>query len=184
MTEVDRLAALVDRLLIPHRQAQRLSWVNVHEVCEHVRALLLAEFTHGLEIVRDYDISLPPIEADREQLIQVVLNLARNAAQALHGNGRIDFRTRVARQVTIARQRFKLALELHVIDNGPGIPPDIRDRVFLPLVSGREGGTGLGLTLAQSYVQQHGGVIECDSRPGHTDFKMVVPWIESSEREA
>lgn len=175
--EVDRLAALVDRLLIPHRQPQRLSLLNIHEVCEYVRTLLLSEFPSGLEVVRDYDTSLPSINADREQLIQVMLNLTRNAAQALHGNGRIDLRTRVARQVTINRQRFKLALELHVIDNGPGIPVEIRERVFLPLVSGREGGTGLGLTLAQSYVHQHGGMIECDSRPGRTDFRMVIPWV-------
>ncbi len=178
ISEVDRLSALVDRLLIPHRQAQHLSQVNIHEVCEHVRTLLLSEFASGLEIFRDYDTSLPAILADREQLIQVVLNLARNAAQALHGNGRIDFRTRVARQVTIARRRFKLALELHVIDNGPGIPDEIRDRVFLPLVSGREGGTGLGLSLAQSYVHQHGGMIDCESRPGYTDFRLVIPWVE------
>ncbi|MGH1361106.1 MAG: nitrogen regulation protein NR(II) [Burkholderiaceae bacterium] len=176
--EVDRLSALVDRLLIPHRQPQRLSAVNIHEVCEHVRTLLLSEFASGLEVIRDYDTSLPPIQADREQLIQVVLNLTRNAAQALHGNGRIDLRTRVTRQVTIARHRFKLALELHVIDNGPGIPAEIRERVFLPLVSGREGGTGLGLSLAQSYVHQHGGMIECESRPGHTDFRLVIPWID------
>ncbi|MFK7963911.1 MAG: nitrogen regulation protein NR(II) [Burkholderiaceae bacterium] len=174
--EVDRLSALVDRLLIPHRQPQRLSQVNMHEVCEHVRSLLLAEFPTSLEVIRDYDISLPPIQADREQLIQVLLNLTRNAAQALEGSGRIDLRTRVARQVTIARQRFKLALELHVIDNGPGIPENIRDRVFLPLVTGRAGGTGLGLSLVQSYVHQHGGMIECESRPGRTNFKMVIPW--------
>lgn len=174
--EVDRLSALVDRLLIPHRQPQRLTQVNVHEVCEHVRSLMVAEFPTTLEVIRDYDISLPTIEADREQLIQVLLNLTRNAAQALDGSGRIDLRTRVARQVTIARQRFKLALELHVVDNGPGIPAKIQDRVFLPLVTGRAGGTGLGLSLAQSYVHQHGGMIECESRPGRTVFKMLIPW--------
>ncbi len=178
--EADRLSQLVDRLLIPHRQAARMTQVNVHEVCERVRTLLLAEFSSGLEVVRDYDTSLPHIQGDREQLIQAVLNLARNAAQALEGNGRIDLRTRVARQVTIARQRYKLALELHVIDNGPGISESIRDRVFLPLVSGREGGTGLGLTLAQSFVQQHGGTIVCDSRPGRTDFTVIIPWPDQA----
>ncbi|MEN9315936.1 MAG: hypothetical protein RIS35_2329, partial [Pseudomonadota bacterium] len=108
-------------------------------------------------------------------LIQVVLNLVRNAAQALHGQGRIVLRTRVARQVTIGRKRHRLALELHVIDNGPGIPEEIRDRIFFPLVSGREGGSGLGLSLAQSFVQQHGGLIECESRPGRTDFRILLP---------
>lgn len=178
--EADRLSQLVDRLLIPHRQAARMTDVNVHEVCERVRALLLAEFTSGLEVVRDYDTSLPPVHGDREQLIQVVLNLGRNAAQALEGKGRIDLRTRVARQVTISRQRYKLALELHVIDNGPGVAESVRDRVFLPLVSGREGGTGLGLTLAQTFVQQHGGTITCDSRPGRTDFTVLIPWADQS----
>jgi len=99
----------------------------------------------------------------------------RNAAQALHGHGSILLRTRIARQVTLARQRYRLALELHVIDNGPGIPEAIRDRIFHPLVSGREGGSGLGLSLAQSFVQQHGGIIECESRPGRTDFRILLP---------
>jgi two-component system, NtrC family, nitrogen regulation sensor histidine kinase GlnL len=108
-------------------------------------------------------------------LIQVVLNLVRNAAHALGGAGRILLRTRIARQVTIAKMRYRLALDLHVIDNGPGIPEEIRDRIFFPLVSGREGGTGLGLTLAQTFVQQHGGLIECDSRPGLTEFRILLP---------
>ncbi|MEY4215144.1 MAG: hypothetical protein RL458_3370 [Pseudomonadota bacterium] len=173
--EADRLQDLVDRLLAPHRKARLLAELNVHEVCEYVRSLLLAEYPRGLRVVRDYDVSIPSLTGDREQLVQVLLNLVRNAAQALHGRGRIELRTRIARQVVIAKQRWKLALELHVIDDGPGIPEDIRERIFFPLVSGREGGTGLGLTLAQTFIQQHGGLIECDSRPGRTDFCILLP---------
>ncbi|HMN79007.1 MAG TPA: nitrogen regulation protein NR(II) [Burkholderiaceae bacterium] len=173
--EADRLQMLVDRLLAPHRHARRVVAVNIHEVCERVRSVLLAEFPRGLQLTRDYDASLPEFPGDREQLIQAVLNLARNAAQALQGRGEICLKTRVARQVTIARRRCRLALDLHVIDNGPGIPESIRDRIFFPLVSGRDGGSGLGLSLAQTFVQQHGGIIECDSKPGFTDFRILLP---------
>jgi two-component system nitrogen regulation sensor histidine kinase GlnL len=178
--EADRLQSLVDRLLAPHRRAQVVSDVNIHEVCERVRALILAEFPKGLRVVRDYDISIPEFRGDREQLIQAVLNIAHNAAQALKeriaaGDAEIVFRSRVLRQVTFGRQRYRLALELHVIDNGPGVPDEIKDRIFYPLVSGRDGGSGLGLTLAQTFVQQHHGLIECASEPGCTDFKLLIP---------
>ena len=173
--EADRLQLLVDRLLAPHRHPHVVSDVNLHEVCERVRSLVLAEFPQGLVVRRDYDISLPEFRGDREQLIQVVLNLVRNAAQSMDGRGEIVLRTRIARQVTIAKQRWKLALDLHVIDDGPGVPVEIQDRVFYPLVTGREGGSGLGLTIAQTFVQQHGGLIECDSRPGRTDFRILLP---------
>jgi two-component system nitrogen regulation sensor histidine kinase GlnL len=173
--EADRLQALVDRLLTPHRKARRLAPLNIHEVCERVRIVVQSEFPETLRIHRDYDASLPEINGDMEQLIQALLNLVRNAAQAMDGKGVIELRTRIARQVTIDRKVSKLALELHVIDNGPGIPEEIRERVFFPLVSGREGGSGLGLSIAQSFVQQHGGLIDCESRPGRTDFRMLLP---------
>ena len=178
--EADRLQALVDRLLAPHRKPHVVSDVNIHEVCERVRSLILAEFPRGLAVKRDYDTSIPDFRGDREQLIQAVLNIAHNAAQALaariaEGDARLILRTRVARQVTIGKQRFRLALELHIEDNGPGVAEDIRDRIFYPLVSGREGGSGLGLTLAQTFVQQHQGMIECDSEPGRTIFRIVIP---------
>jgi len=173
--EADRLQALVDRLLAPHRKARQLAPLNIHEVCERVRMVVQAEFPDSLEIRRDYDASLPDIHGDKEQLIQALLNLVRNAAQAMGGQGIIELRTRIARQVTIDRKVSKLALELHVVDNGPGIPEEIRERVFFPLVSGREGGSGLGLSIAQSFVQQHGGLIDCDSRPGRTDFRVLLP---------
>ncbi len=179
--EADRLQALVDRLLAPHRKPHVVSDVNIHEVCERVRALIQAEFPRGLEIERDYDISIPDFRGDREQLIQAVLNIAHNAAQALNerittgGDAQITLRTRIARQVTLGKQRYRLALDLHIEDNGPGVPESIRDRIFYPLVSGRDGGSGLGLTLAQTFVQQHLGTIECESEPGQTIFKIVIP---------
>ena len=178
--EADRLQTLVDRLLAPHRRPHVVGDVNIHEVCERVRSLILAEFPRGLKVVRDYDTSIPEFRGDREQLIQAVLNIAHNACQALAdriaaGDAQIVFRTRIGRQVTFGKQRYRLALELHVIDNGPGVPDSIRDRLFYPLVSGREGGSGLGLTLAQTFVQQHHGLIECESVPGRTDFKILIP---------
>jgi len=178
--EADRLQLLVDRLLAPHRRPHVVGDVNIHEVCERVRSLILAEFPRGLRVVRDYDTSIPEFRGDREQLIQAVLNIVHNAAQALvervaEGDAEIVLRTRISRQVTFGKQRYRLALELHVIDNGPGIPEDIKDRLFFPLVSGRDGGSGLGLNLAQTFVQQHHGLIECDSVPGCTDFKILIP---------
>ncbi|MDP4301284.1 nitrogen regulation protein NR(II) [Leptothrix discophora] len=178
--EADRLQALVDRLLAPHRRPRVVADVNIHEVLERVRSLVLAEHSRGLVIVRDYDISLPEFRGDREQLIQAVLNITQNAAQALvgqiaDGKARIVLRTRASRQVTIGRTRYRLALDLHIEDNGPGVPADIRDRIFFPLVTGRDGGSGLGLTLAQDVVQQHQGLIECESDPGRTVFKIQIP---------
>ena len=178
--EADRLQTLVDRLLAPHRHPHIVGDVNIHEVCERVRSLMLAEFPSGLTIDRDYDLSVPEFRGDKEQLIQAVLNIVRNAVQALEarirqGDALITLQTRVARQITLAKVRYRLALDLHIVDNGPGIPPEIQDRVFYPLVSGREGGSGLGLTLAQTFVQQHMGVIECESRPGRTDFRILIP---------
>ena len=180
IAEADRLQALVDRLLAPQREARSVAELNIHEVFERVRMIILAEFPRGLEIERDYDASVPDFRGDREQLIQALLNIVRNATQALEsriaaGDASIALRTRVARQVTIARARHRLALDLHVIDNGPGVPSDIKERIFYPLVSGREDGTGLGLTLAQNYIQQHDGIIEVDSRPGRTDFRILIP---------
>ncbi|MFN7085181.1 MAG: nitrogen regulation protein NR(II) [Burkholderiales bacterium] len=180
MKEADRLQALMDRLLTPHRLPQTAP-VNLHEVLERVRSVILAEYP-GMAIRRDYDTSLPLLKGDREQLIQAVLNIVRNAAQALAGGlpaagsgGEIVLRTRIARQVTLARKRYRHALVLEIRDNGPGIPPDIRERIFYPLVSGREGGSGLGLTLAQNFIAQHHGTITFESAPGNTCFTVLLP---------
>ncbi len=171
--ETNRLQGLLDRLLTPAKRPV-VQPVNIHEVLERVRSLLRAEFPR-LQFQCDYDTSLPELAGDPEQLIQAVLNIARNAAQAMNGDGRISFRTRVARQVTLAMKLWKLAIRVDVIDNGPGIPEDMLSRVFFPLVSGREGGSGLGLTLAQSLVQRHEGAIHVESQPGRTCFSIYLP---------
>lgn len=178
MKEADRLRSLLDRLLTPNRPPH-YGEVNIHEVLERVRSLILAEFPEGIAVAREYDTSLPAFIGDKEQLIQAVLNIARNAAQAMQGRGKLVLRTRVARQVTIAKKRFKLAISMQIVDNGPGIPEAIRDRIFDPLVSGREGGHGVGLTLAQTFVNQHHGMIECASQPGKTSFNILLPLTES-----
>ena len=182
--EADRLQALMDRLLTPH-STPRLAPLNLHEILERVRSLILAEFSTGITIMRDYDVSIPDLVGDKEQLIQAILNIVRNAAQALSSlpraaenipvSGTIELRTRIARQITVVRQRHKLALELQVVDDGPGVAEEIRDKIFNPLVSGREGGSGLGLSLAQTFIHYHHGVIECESRPGRTVFRILLP---------
>ena len=185
MKEADRLQLLMDRLLTPHR-LPRPSQVNIHEVLERVRTVILAEFS-GIDLRRDYDTSLPTFEGDREQLIQATLNIARNAAQAMsgepprEGRGELRLRTRVARQVTLARKRYRHAIDVRIIDNGPGIPDAIRERVFYPLVSGREGGSGLGLTLAQNFISQHHGTVTFESRPGRTFFSILLPLQDADE---
>lgn len=172
--EVDRLRSLVENLLSPQNVSSH-SPLNIHEVLERVRSVVLAEFPHGLTIQRDYDISLPALVGDREQLIQAMLNIVRNAAQAMQGTGNITLRTRVARQVTLVKQRHRLAVMVQIIDNGPGIPPELQDKIFYPLVSGRADGHGLGLTLAQDYVNRHHGAIEFESEPGRTCFTVMLP---------
>jgi len=171
--EVDRLQDLMQRLLSSHR-AMQPALVNIHEILERVRRLIHAEYP-DVHVQRDYDTSLPDLTGDREQLIQAVLNIARNAAQAMRDKGNIIFSTRAARQVILAKKHYQLALEVRVIDNGPGIAAELQDRIFYPLVSGRDNGSGLGLTIAQSFVQQHGGTIEVTSRPGHTCFTLMLP---------
>jgi len=175
--ETDRLQSLMNRLLTPSR-LPRVETLNIHEVTERVRTLLSAEFPQGLSVRRDYDTSLPDLQGDKEQLIQAILNVARNGAQATGGLGEIRMVTRIARQVTIARNRYRHAIAISIEDDGPGVPPDLGEKIFNPLVSGREGGHGLGLPLAQSYVSQHHGLIEFDSAPGRTRFTILLPVIE------
>lgn len=175
--EADRLQKLMDRLLTPSH-LPHLRATNVHEVLERVRSLTLAETPKGITIRRDYDTSLPELIADPEQLIQAVLNIVRNAVQSMQGKGEIILRTRVARQVTLAKKRYRQAVQVQIIDNGPGIPDAIREKIFYPLVSGREGGSGMGLTLAQTLINQHQGTIECDSKPGSTCFTLLLPLTE------
>jgi two-component system, NtrC family, nitrogen regulation sensor histidine kinase GlnL len=192
--EVDRLQSLMNRMLSPVRLPRPES-LNVHEVLEHVRSLLLVEFPaaqtptalhagrEGLLVKRDYDISLPYLTADREQLVQAVLNVARNAAQVMKGLGVIIFGTRIARGLTLNRERYRMAIMIHISDNGPGVPEELKSRIFYPLVTGREGGTGLGLAIAQDLVSQHRGMIEFTSEPGNTCFTLVLPLLEQAKSQ-
>ena len=174
--EADRLQTLVDRMLTPHR-LPKYRRTNIHEILARVGSVVHVEFPR-ISIESDFDISLPEFDADPEQLTQAVFNVVRNAAQALNGNSRnptIRLTTRVARGVTLAKRRHRLALALSIEDNGPGVPEAIRDKIFFPLVSGREGGTGLGLTIAQTFIAQHNGAIDCESTSGSTVFTILLP---------
>jgi two-component system, NtrC family, nitrogen regulation sensor histidine kinase GlnL len=172
--EADRLRTLMENLLTP-QNASHYSALNIHEVLERVRSVVLAELSEGLQIQRDYDISLPALIGDKEQLIQVMLNIVRNATQAMQGKGSIILRTRIARQVTLNKRRHRLAVMVQIIDDGAGIPVELQDKIFYPLVSGRADGHGLGLTLAQDFVNQHHGTIAFDSEPGRTCFSVMLP---------
>ena len=177
MKEADRLTALVDAMLGPTTPLQRKA-VNVHELMEHVARLTEAEAPTGLKLKRDYDPSLPELSLDKDQIVQALLNIARNAREALGTQGTITFRSRVLRQFTIGQQRHRLAACLDIADDGPGIPPELLPRIFAPLVSGKAGGTGLGLSIAQELVNRHAGLIECVSAPGATVFSVILPLEE------
>ena len=172
--EADRLTNLVDRMVGP-RRPPRMEPVNIHAVTERVRALVNAETPASIVVERDYDPSIPELAADPELLIQAMLNIARNAVHALGDGGRIVLRTRVQRRISIGARHHRLVCRVEVADNGSGIPDDLVDSMFYPLVSGRDGGAGLGLSIAQSLVYEHGGIIECTSRPGDTTFSILLP---------
>lgn len=176
--EADRLRNLVDRMLGTNKLPQ-LHPANIHEVLERVASLVEAESQGRVPLLRDYDPSIPEVLIDQEQMIQAVLNIARNALQAL-GDSRqpapqITLRSRALRQFTIGHQRHRLAVRIEIIDNGPGIPPELQETIFYPMVSGRPDGTGLGLAIAQSIISQHQGLVECESQPGHTVFSISLP---------
>ncbi|MFC7089310.1 nitrogen regulation protein NR(II) [Halomonas salifodinae] len=179
--EVDRLRDLVDRMLGPN-QLREPAPLNIHQVLERVRSLVVAEHP-DIEVVRDYDPSLPELSGEEAQLIQALLNVARNAVQALEEHAtaapRLVLRTRARRQFTLGAERHRLVCEVAVIDNGPGIPETLQETLFYPMVSGRASGSGLGLSIAQSILHQHQGLIECDSTPGHTEFRLLIP-LEAS----
>jgi len=158
----------------PARPPNKAS-LNVHEVVEHVFHLLRAEAKGAVVVDRDYDPSLPSAMIDRNQVIQALLNIARNALQALNERGRIILRTRALSNVSIGSARHRLVASLQVEDNGPGVPEDLRSSIFYPLVTGRPTGTGLGLAVAQELVTRHGGLIEFESEPGRTIFTLLLP---------
>ncbi len=180
--EADRLQALVDRLLGPRTRLKKRA-MNIHEVTEHVRALVEAEAPAGVVVDRDYDPSIPELAADPELLIQAALNVVKNAVQAIDGAGRILIKTRIHRQYTIGQRRHRLVVRVDVSDNGPGIPDELKALVFYPMVTGRSEGTGLGLSIAQSLVNQHGGLIECHSEPGNTTFSILLPVGDGGEND-
>jgi len=172
--EADRLQELVNRMLGPNRRPSYAA-VNLHSVLERVRALVVAETGDRLAIIRDYDPSIPDLVGDSDQLIQAVLNVVRNASRAIEDRGTVILRSRILRQYTIGNVRHRLAAQIEIIDNGPGIPPEIADTLFLPMVTGGTGGMGLGLAIAQSLINQHQGLIECRSQPGETVFTIYLP---------
>jgi two-component system nitrogen regulation sensor histidine kinase GlnL len=172
--EADRLRNLVNRLLGPNTPPQRQQ-INIHEVTEHVTQLLNADKPEKVAVVHDYDPSVPEIEADRDQLIQAVLNISMNALRAVNGEGTITFRTRTRRQVTIGQTRHKLVCQIDIIDDGQGIPENMLETIFYPMVTSEADGSGLGLSISQSLVQQHHGTIQCKSKPGRTVFSILIP---------
>lgn len=179
IAEVDRLQHLVDELLGPPTLPKREA-VNIHEVLERVRQLTLVEAFDSVRFVFDYDLSLPSLIADKNQLIQAILNIVRNAYQALTESNfaqdpRITLRTRVKRQVFLGGKRYRLAIQVDIEDNGPGINPKLLESIFYPMVSSRPRGNGLGLSIAQTIINQHNGLIECESAPGLTRFSITFP---------
>ena len=174
ISEADRLRNFIDRMLTPNVHPD-ITRFNIHEILEYVVGVVVAESDTGLNLTRDYDPSIPDIHADREQIIQAVLNLLRNAVQAIDENGTICLKTRTQRKITIQNKLHKLILRIEIIDNGPGIPPDIESGVFYPMVTGRSEGTGLGLTIAQSLIQSHGGLIEYERKQEKTCFRVLLP---------
>ena len=177
ISEADRLKDLVDRMLGPQQQLH-IAQVNILKVCEHVISLIEAEQPQQISWQRDYDPSLPDIPADEAQLIQALLNIVRNAFEALQDTQepRIKLRSRVMRQFTIGTTRHRLAMQLDIIDNGPGIDPDLHNRIFFPMISGRPEGTGLGLAITQTIIAQHKGSVQVSSRQGQTCFSIYLPF--------
>jgi two-component system nitrogen regulation sensor histidine kinase GlnL len=172
--EADRLTALVDSMSGPGRPPRKEE-VNIHELCEHVHYLVRAEAPSTVQLERDYDPSLPNARLDRDQIVQSLLNMARNALQALGERGRIVLRTRALSNVSIGPARHRLVASIQVEDDGPGVPAELRTSIFYPLVTGRAHGSGLGLAVAQDLAIRHGGIIEFESEPGRTVFSLLLP---------
>jgi len=176
--EADRLRNLVDRMMGPH-QPLKLKPVNIHEILEHVRKLILVEVPVGLDIECQYDPSLPDFDGEPELLTQAVLNIVRNSVEAMQHKGLIRLRTGVERSFTIGQKCHRLVLRADIEDTGPGIPETLQDQIFYPMVTSKPGGTGLGLSIAQDVIAKHGGLIECRSRPGQTVFSIYLPLVKN-----
>ncbi len=178
ISEADRLQLLVDRMLGSSQQ-QNIKSINIHEVLEHTRKLIQPDLPKGVQLQFDYDPSIPLLQADKDQLIQIVLNITGNAIKAVGNKGTIIFRTRIVRQFTLNHTTHPLVIQLEIIDNGVGIPEVLQDKVFFPMISGSAEGTGLGLSIAQSLANKHNGLIEFDSQQGYTRFVLLLPITES-----
>jgi len=178
IAESDRLQDLMDKMLGPNKPAHK-SLLNIHEVLERVRQLVAVEAGNHISMQTDYDPSIPELFADKNQMIQALLNVVRNAIQAIQGTGVITLKTRIQRHMTIGRKLYKLVTKIEIIDNGPGIQPGLMGQIFYPMITGRAEGTGLGLSIAQSLINQHNGLIECESEPGHTVFSIYLPLISA-----
>lgn len=182
IAESDRLQDLMDKMLGPNKPAHK-SLLNIHEVLERVRYLVAAEANNSIVLQTDYDPSIPELFADKNQLIQALLNIVRNAVQAIQNDGEIAIKTRICRHMTIGRKRYKLTVRIDIVDSGPGIKPELMDQIFYPMITSRAEGTGLGLSIAQSLINQHNGLIECESEPGHTVFSIYLP-LENGHAKA
>ena len=178
--ESDRLWNFIDRMLTTSSQPSK-SVMSIHEVLEYVVSIVCAENTRCLNIKKDYDPSIPSINADREQIIQAILNLLRNAVQAIDDDGVITLKTRIQRQVTIQNRLNRHIIELNIIDDGPGIPPEIESGAFYPMITGRAEGTGLGLSIAQQLIQLHGGLINYERKDSNTCFSILLPMEQNDE---
>ncbi len=174
IAESDRLQGLMDKMLGPNKPAHKC-WLNIHQALERIRQLVSAETRDNIKLTADYDPSIPEIFADQNQLIQAFLNIVRNAVQAFQDGGEIIIRTRIQRHMTIGRKHYKLSIKIDIIDNGPGIKPELMGQIFYPMITGRAEGTGLGLSIAQSLINMHNGLIECNSEPGRTIFSIYLP---------
>lgn len=180
IAESDRLQGLMDKMLGPNKPLHK-NLLNIHEILERIRYLISAESSGNITINADYDPSIPEILADKNQLIQAILNIARNAMQAIDKKGTITLKTRIHRQMTIGRKRYRLTLRIDICDNGRGIEPDMMHQIFYPMITGRAEGTGLGLSIAQSLINHHNGIIECTSEPGNTVFSIYLPLEENHD---
>lgn len=178
--ETDRLCSLVDDMSSPQIPL-RLERTNIHEVLEHVRALILAEEINNIEIVRDYDPSLPEVFVDQKQLIQAFINIVRNAIEAIQVTGKLTFRTRVERFATLGASRSQTVARIDIEDDGPGVPAEIYNRIFYPMISGKPDGEGLGLSIVHQIITRHEGTIACESSPGKTCFTVLLKFAKASQ---
>lgn len=174
INEVDRLTALINNMLGPNTEIVK-SPLNILEVLEHIRRLMIAAESTRINIKIDYDPSIPELMGDKRQLIQALLNIVQNAAQSIDNTGEIIFKTRIGRRFTVGKVTHPLVVQVDISDNGNGISAEIKDTIFLPMVTNKAEGSGLGLPIAQEIVSRHGGIIIFESSPQGTTFSTILP---------